>query len=324
MAPGERSGHSATVVVVTHNNAADITACLRSLLATTHTTELRVVVVDNASQDCTVDLARSVAAEDGRVTVVVNDRNVGFGAACNHGATVGDDEFVVLLNPDTVVHASAIDALVAVASRPRIGPVAGRTVDSVGRIDPLSAQNVPSLRETAWWALAIQVWGRHLPGRLGRMLDRNPVLLSAGDLSAERPVGVVIGCLLALRRSDWNALKGFDESYFMYGEDVDLSLRARSAGLIPTYTPEAVITHYGGRSSKTFGAKLIIAMSGRATVMARHWSPVSTRLGQWLLVTGTAVRAIGELRSDTRPWTETFRARGQWRRGYPRQRRDQT
>jgi GT2 family glycosyltransferase len=324
MAPGEHSGRSATVVVVTYNNAADITDCLRSLLTTTVTTRLHVVVVDNASKDETVDLARRIADDDDRVAIIVNTANAGFGAACNQGAAAGDDQFVVLLNPDTVVHDGAVDALVAVADRPGIGPVAGRTVDSTGRIDPLSAQNVPSLRDTVWWALAIPVWGRRLPGWLGRALGRNPVLLSPDELAAERPVGVVIGCLLALRRSDWTALRGFDESYFMYGEDVDLSLRARAVGLIPTYTPDAVITHYVGRSSHTFGAKLIVAMSGRVTVMVRHWKPGRARLGQALLVAGTALRALGEIRSPTRPWTETLAARDRWRHGYPRRQMGQT
>jgi GT2 family glycosyltransferase len=306
------------VVVVTYNSAKDIEACLSSALASTTGSALEVIVVDNASTDDTVAVARAIADQRPEVTVVANERNLGFGAACNQGVRLGSGEFVLLLNPDTVTHPGALDALLDVAARSGIGPVGGRTVDADGRLDPRSVQNAPSLLGNLAWMLASPVWGSRLPGPAGRLLGRNPALLDPATLSTERPVPVVIGCLLALRRDAWERLGGFDESFFMYGEDVDLSLRARRLGLTPVFTPDALITHLVGRSSETYAAKLVLAMCGRATVMARHWSPAEARLGRLLLVLGVGIRGLGErLHGGPGPWAETFAQRRKWSRGYP-------
>lgn len=306
-----------TVVVVAYNNAGDVDACVRSVIETTETGWAEVVVVDNASTDGTLQQLRHLEIEFPQVVVVANTVNRGFAAACNAGARHGTGRVVTLLNPDTVTHANCMQALVALADRPGVGPAGGRTVDADGALDRRSVQRGPELRELLSWSVLLATWGRRVPGPVGRWLGRHRALLPTDCFGYEHPVPVVIGCLLALRRTEWDRLGGFDETYFMYGEDVDLSLRARAIGLTPTYTPDAVITHFVGKSS-TRAEKLTMSMRGRVTVLLRHWSRPRASAGRCLLLAGVGARAAVErLGGRPGPWTAVLRARHEWLRGWP-------
>ena len=79
------------------------------------------------------------------------------------------------------------------------------------------------------------------------------------------------GCLLLIRRDHWNELGGFDESFFMYGEEADLCYRARAMGLRPTIAPEPTIIHYDGASDRLLSAKMTKLLSGKVLFMKKHW-----------------------------------------------------
>ncbi len=305
------------VVIVTFNNAREIHDCLSSLLAATHSLDLAVVVVDNASTDATTSIVGAYAVLEPRVTLLTNRENRGFGAACNQGAATVPSQFVVLLNPDTVTTDGAIDALVAAAATSdSLGPVGGRTVDRSGNVDPRSVQRAPTLGTLFSWAVAVPLLSRRLP--LMSRWRTHPDVVDASLLLEQRSVEVVVGCLLCLRREHWELLGGFDERFWLYCEDVDLSLRAIEAGLTPTFTPAAEIMHLWGASSPTFGRKIVYLMRGRATLFQLHWSPVRARIGISLLVAGVGVRALGE-RVRRRPgaWSDAFSARAEWVGGWP-------
>jgi hypothetical protein len=152
-----------------------------------------------------------------------------------------------------------------------------------------------------------------------RLFD--PESLGGWKRDTVREVGIVTGCLLLAPRAVWHELGGFDLRFFMYGEDADLSLRARRSGLRPAITPDAVVTHEIGVSSATRPDKLILLYSGKATLLRKHWPFGKREAGLALLWLGVGVRAL--LAAATRRgaksegWPLVWRERRHWLSGYP-------
>jgi GT2 family glycosyltransferase len=139
-----------------------------------------------------------------------------------------------------------------------------------------------------------------------------------------RTVGAISGCLLLVRRALWDRLGGFDERFFMYGEDIDLSMRARALGFAPLVTPAATIVHVVGASAPGSGAKATQVLRARATLMRKHWPRWRAAAGLALLACGVALRATGATvleatvgRRIGGQWQEAWQRRAEWRAGYP-------
>ncbi|MFG0257235.1 MAG: glycosyltransferase, partial [Phycisphaerales bacterium JB043] len=98
----------------------------------------------------------------------------------------------------------------------------------------------------------------------------------------ERDVDIVSGCFFLMTRELWDRLEGFDESFFMYGEEADLCLRARALGARPRVTPHATIIHYGGASEQVRGEKLVRLFSAKVGLLRRHWHPGLVWYGVWM------------------------------------------
>jgi GT2 family glycosyltransferase len=141
----------------------------------------------------------------------------------------------------------------------------------------------------------------------------------------ERAVDIVTGCFFLIRRDDWNALGGFDPAFFMYAEEADLCLRARTAiGARPRVTPEAVIIHYGGASEKVRADKTVRLLRAKRELIRRHfprWQqplalmlfdtvPVTRRLA--LTVSSRIGRGAGQIESAG-VWAEVWSRRAEWR-----------
>ncbi len=267
-----------------------------------------VVLVDNAS---TPALRETLTADLARVRLVELAQNVGFGRACNLGASLARGERVLFLNPDTEVLPGAVDALAAFldedASR---GLVGGRTLTPDGEPDPASVWGAPSL-----WSQACFATGLSTLFAGTRAFD--PESLGWWGYDTVRAVGVVTGCLLMARRATLEELGGFDESFFMYGEDVDLSVRARAAGYRPTFTPTAAVVHAKGATSSS-AAKVLMVMRGKATLYRRGVGAATWRLSRAMLTLGVALRALRERvsGSDDRAWRTALAQRASWLRGW--------
>jgi GT2 family glycosyltransferase len=288
--------------------------CLRSLYETTDDVGFEVVVVDNASADGTVEMIRS---EFPQVRLVAMERNLGFAAGMNLAGESAEGEFVLLLNPDTIVHRGAVSTLVRFArEHPQHGLYGGRTLWPDGRVCPGSCWGQPTL-----WSLFCFATMLNSAFKGSRLFD--PESLGGWERDSVREVGIVTGCLLLAPRAVWRQLGGFDERFFMYGEDADLSMRAWAAGYRPAITPESVITHEVGVSSETRPDKVILLLRGKATLVRKHWSGPRRRLGLSLLVLGVGVRALAATlpwrRHAPTPtaWREAWRIRRDWVEGYP-------
>lgn len=208
----------ASIVIVTYNHRRHIGCCLAALGPTLGADD-EVLVVDNASTDGTAE----IVAHHAGVRLQRLARNVGFGAACNLGARLSRAETLVFLNPDTEPQPGWLDALLrALQSGPNMGLVTAKLLlaSAPERIDAfgndLHISGIPTCHG----------WGE-----------------PAGQHAALEEVAAVSGACFAVRRDLFTALGGFDERFFLYYEDDDLSLRARLAGWRCIGVPDAHVVH---------------------------------------------------------------------------------
>ena len=282
------------LVVVTYSPGSSLGTFLDSLRAAT-TCPYEVVLADNGSTDG----APEAAVGDG-VRLLPTGANLGYGKAANLGASGFGGEWLVVANPDVEWSPGALDALLEAGRRwPRAGCLgpAIRTPD--GRLYP-SARAFPSLgrgigHAVFGWAWPTNPWTRSYRAEAG-----SPVEGTTGWLS---------GSCMLLRREAFEAVAGFDPSYFMYCEDMDLCRRLGEAGWSSVYVPSAVITHQGGHAtSRAAGPMLREHHRALYRYLSRQydgaaWAPVRALLAVGLLLRyllAAKVRSLGEGAAPTR------------------------
>ena len=220
-------------VIVTYNSRDVVLRCIRPLM---ERPEVRIIVVDNASPDRTLEVL------DGAPVVAISHRrNHGFARAANVGWRASDSPFVLLLNPDAVIDWAALVVLVrALEQDPGIGVVGPRLERFDGSLE-FSQHRFPRLRTTLGQSLFLH-----------RILRRRHFEDDLRDPDAyarpQRPDWLSGACLL-LRRSVLEELGGLDERFFLYREDVDLCRRLSSRGRVVAYEPQARALHEGRASS---------------------------------------------------------------------------
>jgi GT2 family glycosyltransferase len=229
------TGPRVTAIVVSYNTRDHLLRCLASL-GVHGGSSLETIVVDNASTDGSVE---AVAARFPDVRVLANAANLGFSRANNLGLRAARGELVLVLNSDCEVRPGALGALCGVLdARPDVAIVGPRTVGTDGAPQVSFG---PALTPLAEWR----------QGRLVRGVKAGDpaALRRATALAAQEqePDWVSASCFLA-RKGALDAVGGFDESFFLYEEDVDLCIRVREAGGRIVYTPAAEVVHHLGRS----------------------------------------------------------------------------
>ncbi|UOE44483.1 glycosyltransferase family 2 protein [Agromyces larvae] len=237
------------VVTVSYNSSAQLAAFLTSVGRQTPA-PARVVIVDNDSAD--LDETRTVAAEFG-AHVVALEHNVGYGGAINAGVlALGPEiDYVLISNPDIALHDGAIAILTEAGERDQgVGAVGPRILNEDGTTYP-SARSIPSVRTGVGHAVLGHPWPANPWTRAYRG--------EHADTGAARDAGWLSGSCVLVRRSAFDAIGGFDESYFMYFEDVDLGYRLGKAGWRNRYEPSASATHIGGVSTRTESARMLRA-----------------------------------------------------------------
>lgn len=300
-------------LVVTYNSVNEIGACLESISRAAGVPH-EALVLDNGSTDATVEL---IASHHPEVSLYTSEANLGFGAGVNALAARARGRHLVLLNPDAVLHPGAVQALLEIAERrPEGGLYGGRCLTTDGDVNPGSCWGESTLWNDICFATGLSaVFRNH------RLFD--PHSMGNWPRDTEREVGMVTGCLLLTPTAVWQELGGFDEDYWLYGEDADLSARARGAGYRPVITPAATITHDFGTSSPSDGWRLIKTFTGKATMQYKHHSLARARvgilllqLGVWLRARPLLMRAPGREQEGT-TWAEAWAGRRQWRAGFP-------
>ena len=181
-------------------------------------------------------------------------------------------------------------------------------------------------RPTLWSLLC---FATGLSAAFPRNARFNPEGLGPWARDTEREVDIVSGCLLLVRRPVWERLGGFDERFFMYGEDADLGIRARAAGYRSMITPDAEIVHLLGGSSPAVD-KEVMLFRGKVTLLKKLWSGPAASLSLGLLWSGVWLRAhaaavvrrvvaqpaASETRTAPGTWSALWSRRDEWRDGW--------
>jgi N-acetylglucosaminyl-diphospho-decaprenol L-rhamnosyltransferase len=234
------------VGVVTYNTRDLTVDALRALVSRAGDVEIRILVHDNASSDGT---AAAVAAAVPEAEVEASPHNVGFGAGMNRLMERSTAPWFLALNSDAWPEPGAIRRLLDVGrSQPEVAVVAPRLERPDGTLEH-STYPFPSVRVAAITALGAyrRLWPR-TSERLG--------LVGAWDHAAPRPVDWAVGAAWLMRRSAIDEVGGFDESFFMYAEDLEWCWRARRAGWEIWFEPGAVVVHVGNASGeRAYGAR---------------------------------------------------------------------
>jgi N-acetylglucosaminyl-diphospho-decaprenol L-rhamnosyltransferase len=233
----EAASADVTVVVVTHDSARHI-ARLADALASSRPVPARMLVIDNASTDDTASRARLAGFE-----VHETGSNKGFGAACNIGLSEASTEFVLFCNPDVQPSPGALGRLLdAIASVPSAA-VAGA---ALGR--PVESRRFSRLADNLWYFLPAP-----LKPRLAWLKPTLPVDETAAHVVVDFAEGAFILCRCAALR----AVNGFDESFFLYSEEEDLSRRLNAGGWQTILVPAALVEHGRSESSDGVGKPLM-------------------------------------------------------------------
>ena len=244
MSTTSQPGSRVAAIVVNYKALDHLLRCLQSLRA--ESVE-EIIVVDNDSRD---NAERAVAAADPDVVFIQTGANLGMGTGTNRGAAASVAELVLAVNPDVEVEPGAVKALVAALdSDPRIGIVGPRIDEPDGSLYP-SARTFPSTVDAIGHAFIGLVRPDNPFTRRYRMLD--------WDHERASDVDWVSGACFIARREMWNDIRGFDESYFMYAEDVDLCWRAHRAGWKVVYEPSARVIHAQGISTDQHPYRMIL------------------------------------------------------------------
>ncbi len=249
-----------SIVIVNYNVKAYLEQCLRSVLEALKGMEGEVFVVDNLSTDGSVEM---VQEKFPGVKLIANLENVGFSRANNQAVRESKGEYVLLLNPDTVVGEDVFHKVVAFLDvHPQAGGLGVKMIDGTGRFLPESKRGLPTPTVAFFKIIGLarifphsRLFGRY---HLGHMPE-----------DGTAPIEILSGACMFLRKKTLDEVGLLDENFFMYGEDIDLSYRITLGGYENWYFPEARIIHYKGESTKKSSVNYVFVFYNAMAIFAR-------------------------------------------------------
>lgn len=193
--------------------------------------EIEIIVVDNDSKDGSREMLKQDFPD---IRCIANNKNIGFGKANNSGAKVAKGEYILILNPDTMLAESTLSEMLYFSeNQNKFGAAGVQFVDGNGNYLPESKRNFPDLKVAGAKLLG------HSKYYYANQIDRNEL--------AE--IDVLTGAFMFIKKEVYDEIEGFDEDFFMYGEDIDLSYRISKAGYKNFYVGSNKVLHFKGEST---------------------------------------------------------------------------
>jgi len=278
-----------SIVIVNYNTEKLLRSCLESVYAGANGTPLDIWVVDNNSRDNSVAMLKSLFP---MVKVIKNPSNVGFSRANNVVVSQSRSDFILLLNPDTLIIDDAIERVVKfMKEHPEVGIAGCKVLNRDGTLQLACRRSIPT-PEVAFYRLT----GLSKLFPKSRVMAKYNMTYESPDQTHE--VDAVSGAFLMIRRQVVEEVGPLDERFFMYGEELDWCLRTKRAGWSVMYYPDAQIVHYKGESTKYNSRKAALEFY-RAMYLfhrkhfAKDYSPVTN----FLIYAGIAFKALTSWKS---------------------------
>jgi GT2 family glycosyltransferase len=228
-----------SIICVNWNSLEYLRECLASVYENTHDISFEIIVVDNASPEGGID---SLKEKFPAIIVIKSSENLGFARANNLGFQHATGDYVLLLNPDTLLSGPAINILLSSArALPDAGILGGKLLNTDLSVQTQAIQKFPTITNQL-----VNIESLRLRWPAFPLWDIAPLFVKNG-----RPVKVEVipGACMLLRSEIFKKAGMFSEDYFMYAEDIDLNWKVRALGLSNYYIEDAQIIHHGGRSS---------------------------------------------------------------------------
>ncbi len=264
-----------SVIIVNYNVEHFLEQCLNSVLAAQQDFALEAIVVDNNSVDGSLEM---MAEKFPQITLIANNDNRGFSKANNQGIRIAKGEYILLLNPDTVVESDTFAKTIAfMDAHSDAGGLGVKMLDGKGNFLPESKRGLPT-PATAFY----KMFG------LSKIFPRSKRFAAyhQGHLSNEEvhEIEVLSGAFMLMRKSVLDKVGLLDEDFFMYGEDIDLSYRIIKEGFKNYYFPETRIIHYKGESTKKNTVNYVYVFYNAMVIFAKkHYSAKNARAFSFLI-----------------------------------------
>ena len=274
-----------SVIIVNYNVKYFLEVCLDSVLRATAGIDAEVIVVDNNSSDGSCAMVRE---QFPAVVLIENKDNKGFSKANNQAVAVAKGAYILFLNPDTVMPEDFFGKTLAyMDAHPEAGAIGPRLIDGKGQFAPDAKKSFPSLSVAIFKTTGIN----KVFSRSAYFNKYYAVHVGERETAA---VDVLSGCCMMVRKKAMDEAGGpFDEDYFMYCEDVDLSYRIEKAGYKNIYFPEADLIHYKGESTRKMTLSYVrIFNEALVTFVKKHYSKKEARLFVLFINAGIILRAI--------------------------------
>lgn len=274
-----------SVIVVNYNVKYFLEVCLHSVLRATENIAAEVIVVDNNSTDDSCNMVRQKFPS---VILIENKDNKGFSRANNQAVEIAKGEYILFLNPDTVMPENFFEKTIPyMDAHPEAGALGPRLIDGKGQFAPDSKKSFPSLSVAIFKTTGIN----KIFSKSAWINKYYAVHIGERETA---PVDVLSGCCMLVRRSAMDTAGGpFDEDYFMYCEDVDLSYRIQKAGFQNVYFPQADLIHYKGESTRKMTLSYVrIFNEALVTFVRKHYTKQQAGLFILFINAGIVLRAI--------------------------------
>lgn len=272
-----------SIIIVSWNTRQVLLDCLASIGRYPPSGLFEVLVIDNASTD---DSAESIRRHHPHVLLIANDQNRGFAAANNQAIARARGQYLLLLNPDTIVHPHSLDILCEFMEHHEEVTACGpRLLNEDGTLQP-SARRFPTFRGALHRYTALRYFGI-FRGHYRRWLMK--------DFAHDRQMDVdqLMGSALLVRRSAVEQVGRMDEQFFVYYEEVDLCCRLKQAGGRIVFVPDAIITHLGARSSRQVPVgRRVMMLESLLRYFRKHRGRLATALFNGMFKPGVLLRVF--------------------------------
>lgn len=274
-----------SVIIVNYNVKYFIEVCLHSVFRAAKGMAVEVIVVDNNSKD---DSCAMIRAKYPEVILIENKNNAGFSKANNQGVAIAKGEYILFVNPDTVMPEDFLQQLVGYMDQhPEAGSIGPKLIDGKGQYAPDGKKSFPSLSVAIFKTTGIN-----------KIFSKSPYFNKYYAVHVDKDevaaVDMLSGCCMLVRHSVIKEIGGaFDEAYFMYCEDFDLSYRIQKAGYKNIYYPKTTLIHYKGESTRKATISHVRIFNDALSVFVKkHYSATNARLFIMLINIGIVLRAI--------------------------------